>query len=206
LGAKGDPILKEIIMFALGSLFLFASPALAESPNPRVRVDTNHGVIVLELFPGKAPKTVENFLAYVREGFYDGTIFHRVIQGFMIQGGGMTPEMKRKPTKAPIMNEADNGLQNLRGTIAMARTPDPHSASSQFFINTVDNPFLNHKGKNPEGWGYCVFGRVVEGMEVVDTISKLPTTAKYGSQDVPESTVTITKMTIDQGDSSGGGK
>ncbi|NJP82783.1 peptidyl-prolyl cis-trans isomerase, partial [Streptomyces sp. AA8] len=133
----------------------------------KVRLSTNHGDIVLELNSEKAPKTVQNFLEYVDAGHYNGTIFHRVISGFMIQGGGFTPDMEQKPANAPIENEANNGLQNNRGTVAMARTNDPHSASAQFFINTVDNDFLNHTSPTPQGWGYAVFGKVVEGDDVV---------------------------------------
>ena len=142
---------------------------------PRVALETTHGAIVLELDRTGAPVTVENFLRYVRDGFYRGTVFHRVIAGFMIQGGGYTPDFRRRPTRAPIRNEADRAGPNDRGTIAMARTPDPHSATSQFFINVVDNDFLNHRGRTPRGWGYAVFGRVVEGMDTVDRIAALGT-------------------------------
>jgi cyclophilin family peptidyl-prolyl cis-trans isomerase len=171
-------------------LALAAGPALAAPP--RVALQTNHGTIILELDPERAPASVENFLAYVGEGFYDGTIFHRVIDGFMIQGGGFTADYQRKPTGGPIRNEADNGLENLRGTVAMARTSDPHSATAQFFINVVDNPFLNHRGKTRRGWGYAVFGRVVEGMDVVDAIRAIPT-GRGGpfASDVPEQPVII---------------
>ena len=150
-------------------------------------LDTSLGKIVLELEPDKAPKTVDNFLTYVREGFYDGTIFHRVIPGFVIQGGGFTADMVQKKTHDPIVNEADNGLKNLRGTISMARTPDPDSASSQFFISVADNAALDHRGKNPRDWGYAVFGRVVEGMDVVDAIVKVPTGTRGPFSDVPGS-------------------
>jgi len=170
---------------------LFAPAAEAESKPPQVVLETTKGKIVLELNPDKAPLTVENFLSYVKSGFYDGTIFHRVIQGFMIQGGGFTPAMSPKPTKAPVTNEADKGLKNDRGTVAMARTPDPHSATAQFFINLANNEFLNHKGKNPQGWGYAVFGRVVEGMDVVDSIAKVQTGAKGEFRDVPVEPVVI---------------
>jgi cyclophilin family peptidyl-prolyl cis-trans isomerase len=135
----------------------------AEDQAPKVEIKTSKGIIIIELDPKAAPKTVENFLSYVNEGTYDGTIFHRVIKDFMIQGGGFVPQMVQRKTKAPVVNEADNGLKNLRGTIAMARTMEPHSATSQFFINTVDNSFLDHTAKNARGWGYCVFGKVVEG-------------------------------------------
>ena len=140
-----------------------------------VELHTNHGVIKLELNAEKAPKTVANFLNYVKNGHYDGTVFHRVIDGFMIQGGGFDAGMKQKPTEAPIENEANNGLKNERGSIAMARTNDPHSASAQFFINVADNDFLNHSSPTPQGWGYTVFGRVVEGMDVVEKIKKVKT-------------------------------
>ncbi|MEK7795813.1 MAG: peptidylprolyl isomerase [Pseudomonadota bacterium] len=161
-----------------------------------IRMQTNHGAIVLELDAQKAPKTVANFLAYAKEGFYDGTIFHRVIAGFMIQGGGFSPGMKQKPTRAPIENEAVNGLRNNRGTIAMARTNDPHSASSQFFINLVDSDFLNFTAPTPRGWGYCVFGRVVEGMDVVDKIKAAATGTRAGHQDVPVDDVVIERVEV----------
>lgn len=161
-----------------------------------IRMQTNHGAIVLELDAQKAPKTVANFLAYAKEGFYDGTIFHRVIAGFMIQGGGFSPGMKQKPTRAPIENEAVNGLRNNRGTIAMARTNDPHSASSQFFINLVDSDFLNFTAPTPRGWGYCVFGRVVEGMDVVDKIKATATGSRAGHQDVPVDDVVIERVEV----------
>lgn len=158
---------------------------------PRVELTTSKGSIVLELDPNKAPSTVENFLGYVRAGFYDGTIFHRVIPGFMIQGGGFTAEMRKKDTRPPIQNEADNGLKNARGTIAMARTGDPHSATAQFFINSVDNTPLNHTAKNAQGWGYAVFGQVVEGLDVVDAISGVSTGVRSGMRDVPREAVVI---------------
>ncbi len=150
--------------------------ALVGAENPKVVLETTMGRIVLELYPDKAPKTVANFLTYVDEGFYDGTIFHRVIPGFVLQGGGYTADFRQKPTRPPIPNEADNGLSNLRGTIAMARTADPHSATSQFFINLVDNKRLDHTGKgDSQAWGYAVFGKVVEGMDVVDKIARVRT-------------------------------
>ena len=152
--------------------------ASAKKANPKVELTTNMGSIVLELDAAKAPKTVANFLKYVEAKHYDGTIFHRVIPSFMIQGGGFTKALKKKDTRAPIQNEADNGLKNLRGTIAMARTPDPHSASAQFFINVTDNAFLNYRSKDARGWGYAVFGRVVSGMKVVDKIRQTETTQK----------------------------
>ena len=159
--------------------------------NPKVVLDTSKGEIVIELFADRAPQTVQNFLAYVDARFYDGTIFHRVIPNFMIQGGGFTADMNQKSTHDPIENEADNGLKNQRGTIAMARTSDPHSATGQFFVNSVDNDFLNFKSKTPQGWGYAVFGKVVEGIEVVDAISAVKTKTQGGYQDVPAETVVI---------------
>lgn len=164
---------------------------------PRVRLVTSVGDIVLELDPDKAPKSVENFLGYVRSGFYDGTIFHRVISNFMIQGGGFTRDFDKKATQAPITNEADNGLKNERGTIAMARTGEPHSATSQFFINVQDNPSLNHTQKSQRGWGYAVFGRVVEGMEVVDRIRAVPTTDYGYYRNVPAEPVVIQSAVVE---------
>ncbi len=164
--------------------------------NPRVRLETGKGDIVLELNPAAAPATVENFLTYVKDGFYDGTIFHRVIKGFMIQGGGFTPDLQQKQTRAPVRNEADNGLANRRGAVAMARTPDPHSATSQFFINTVDNEFLNFRDKSAQGWGYTVFGRVVEGMETVDAIAEVPTGPARIGRDVPVEPVIIKQVDL----------
>lgn len=161
-----------------------------------IHMQTNYGTIILELFEDKAPKTAANFLAYARDGFYDGTIFHRVISNFMIQGGGFTPGMSQKVGRPPIENEAKNGVRNARGTLAMARTSDPHSASSQFFINLVDNDFLNHTAPTPSGWGYCVFGKVVDGMQVVDKIAGMPTGSKLGFKDVPLTDVLIEKVQI----------
>ncbi|WP_438970131.1 peptidylprolyl isomerase [Methylophaga sp.] len=162
----------------------------------QVQLETNHGNIVIELNKDKAPITVANFLSYVEDGFYDGTIFHRVIENFMVQGGGFDESFQQKETKAPIENEADNGLSNKRGAVAMARTNDPHSATAQFFINTVDNNFLDFKGKTPSGWGYAVFGEVVEGMDVVDKIRTLETTMRGPHQDVPAEDVLIIKATV----------
>ena len=159
-----------------------------------VLLTTNHGQITLELDADKAPKTVENFLSYVRSGHYDGTIFHRVIDGFMIQGGGFSPDMRQKPTEDPVENEANNGLSNDRYTIAMARTSDPHSASAQFFINVNDNDFLNYPGS--DGWGYCVFGKVTSGTEVVDKIGKVDTGRRSMFSDVPTEDVVIEKAEI----------
>jgi len=157
---------------------------------------TTMGDIVLELYPDKAPATVDNFVQYVKDGHYDGTIFHRVIDGFMIQGGGLDAKMDEKPTRAPIKNEADNGLKNEPYTIAMARTGDPHSATSQFFINVANNQRLNHTAKNQAGWGYTVFGKVIQGQDVVDKIKALPTTTKGIYQNVPQTPVTINKATV----------
>ena len=156
-----------------------------------IKISTTFGDMTLELDAEKAPKTVANFLEYVREGFYDGTIFHRVIDNFMVQGGGFDTNMQQKATKAPVENEADNGLKNEFGTIAMARTMDPHSATAQFFINISNNEFLNHSGKNMQGWGYAVFGKVTEGSEVLDKIRAVATTSRNGHQDVPVDAVII---------------
>jgi peptidyl-prolyl cis-trans isomerase B (cyclophilin B) len=163
-----------------------------------ITLHTNFGDIKLVLDFDKAPKTAANFQEYVEAGHYDGTIFHRVIDNFMIQGGGFEPGMKQKSTRAPIENEADNGLKNEIGTIAMARTMDPHSASAQFFINIADNSFLNHSAKTSQGWGYAVFGRVVEGMDVVNRIKGVATTRKAGHQDVPAEDVIIEKATVEK--------
>jgi peptidyl-prolyl cis-trans isomerase B (cyclophilin B) len=157
----------------------------------KVRLETSLGDVVLALDPDKAPKTVENFLAYVRDGHYDGTVFHRVIDGFMIQGGGFEQGMRQKKTRAPIPNEASNRLANRRGTAAMARTSDPHSATSQFFINVSDNAFLDFRSPDPSGWGYCVFAEVVAGMDVVDRIKAVPTTTRGGHKDVPVDDVLV---------------
>ena len=164
---------------------------MADSANPLVLLETSAGDFLIELFPDKAPKTVENFLAYVDGGFYENTIFHRVIKGFMIQGGGYGPRMDEKPTRDPVENEADNGLKNTRGAAAMARTTDPHSAAAQFFINLTDNDFLDHTGKDAQGWGYCVFGNVIEGMEAVDAIAGVKTHTRGTYDDVPVDMVLI---------------
>jgi cyclophilin family peptidyl-prolyl cis-trans isomerase len=164
--------------------------------NPEVKLVTSYGDIVLRLDSTAAPKTVANFLDYVNSKFYDGTIFHRVIANFMIQGGGMTPDMTEKATKHSIVNEADNGLKNVRRTVAMARRPDPNSASSQFFINLKDNPALDYKSKTSSGWGYCVFGRVIQGMSVVDSIAKVQTTSVGMNQDVPVKPVIIKSAVV----------
>ncbi|EKF65754.1 peptidylprolyl isomerase B [Serratia sp. TSA_198.1] len=161
-----------------------------------VTFHTNHGDIVINTFADKAPVTVENFLSYCRAGFYDNTIFHRVINGFMIQGGGFEPGMNQKDTKATIKNEANNGLKNTVGTLAMARTNDPHSATAQFFINVADNDFLNFRAENAQGWGYCVFAEVVEGMDVVNTIKAVKTGRSGMHQDVPVEDVIVTSVTV----------
>lgn len=162
-----------------------------KTKNPIVLLKTNQGDIKVELFADKAPISVKNFLQYVNEGFYNHTIFHRVIEGFMIQGGGFTKDMQQKSTHAAIKNEAENGLSNKRGTLAMARTSDVNSATAQFFINTVDNPFLDFKGKTPREYGYCVFGKVIDGMDVVDKIKKVKTSTKGPFENVPVETVEI---------------
>ena len=161
-----------------------------------VKLHTNFGVIALELDAAKAPETVKNFLAYVESGHYGNTIFHRVIDGFMVQGGGFEPGMKQKPTRAPVKNEATNGLKNDRYTVAMARTNDPHSASAQFFINLKDNDFLNHTAPTPQGWGYCVFGKVIEGQDVVDRIKAVKTGRSGMHQDVPQQDVIIERAEV----------
>lgn len=166
------------------------------STTPRVKLQTNMGDMIIELNAEKAPKTVENFLSYVKEGFYDNTVFHRIINNFMIQGGGFDVGMKQKPTHATIENEADNGLKNNRYTLAMARTGDPHSATAQFFINVADNEFLNFTSPTPNGWGYAVFGKVVEGMDVVDKIKEVKTGNKGFHQDVPLEDVILEKASI----------
>ncbi|WP_439107044.1 peptidylprolyl isomerase [Congregibacter sp.] len=163
-----------------------------------VTLNTTYGPIKLELDAEKAPATVANFLMYAREGLYDGTIFHRVIDNFMIQGGGFDADMQQKETKEPIENEADNGLKNDFGTVAMARTMDPHSATAQFFINVKDNDFLNHSGKTMQGWGYAVFGKIVDGEEVLDKIRAVPTTSRGGHQDVPAEPVIIESVVVEE--------
>jgi len=188
-----------IKVFFLGlSIFVFvfglAFSTSAAQSNPKVLMKTTKGDITIELYPDKAPLTVNNFLSYVDEKFYDSTIFHRVIKDFMIQGGGLTPDFEEKTSKSPIKNEAANGLKNKRGTIAMARTGEPHSATNQFFINHVDNSFLDY-GTASDGWGYCVFGKVVDGMDAVDAIATSPTMTKYDMQDVPRETIKIISVT-----------
>ncbi|QCU90373.1 peptidylprolyl isomerase [Thiomicrorhabdus sediminis] len=190
------------VFLTLGALAVstvLSVPAMAQSEQaqksfPQVLMETSAGTVMLELYPDKAPKTVENFLAYVNEGFYDGTIFHRVIGNFMVQGGGFTEDMNKKITRAPIMNEADNGLRNRIGTIAMARTNDPHSATAQFFINVAQNSFLDFREKTPRAWGYAVFGRVIKGMKTVNQIRSARTGFVNGMKDVPIEPITIIKM------------
>jgi cyclophilin family peptidyl-prolyl cis-trans isomerase len=187
---------KRFSLLAAAVLGLASTTIIADT---QVRLDTSRGPITLELADKQAPKSVENFLAYVRDGFYNGTIFHRVIDGFMIQGGGFTTDFQQKPTRAPIPNEADNGLKNRRGTVAMARTGDPNSATAQFFINVKDNAFLDHRGPTPQGWGYAVFGKVVDGMDVVDQIRQTPTgSGGPGGRfsDVPVTPIVIESATV----------
>lgn len=185
-------------MIAASMLAIASLPAVAQvqAPAPRVAFETSEGTIVIELAPQAAPKTVENFLAYVKSGHYNGTVFHRVISGFMIQGGGFTPDMKEKPTRGTIPLESQNGLKNTRGTVAMARRGDPNSASSQFFINVVDNARLDYP--NPDGNGYAVFGKVVEGMDVVDKIRAAPTDTRGPHQNVPVTPVVVKTAKITQ--------
>jgi cyclophilin family peptidyl-prolyl cis-trans isomerase len=189
-------------MLIPGFLFLLllqtqtATQPPAGAANPQVVVDTSLGSFTIELFQEKAPVSVENFLQYVREGFYAGTIFHRVVAGYVVQGGGYTPDLSEKPTRPPIQNEATNGLSNQRGTVAMARTRTVRSGTSQFFVNVVDNRRLDHTGYAPDEFGYAVFGRVVEGMDVVDRISKVPTTIKDGMESVPIDPVIIKGITV----------
>ena len=165
-------------------------------PAAHILMTTTVGSMTLELDADNAPKTVENFLSYVSDGFYDGTIFHRVINNFMVQGGGFTADMEQKAPQAPIENEANNGLENARGTIAMARTQDPHSATAQFFINVQDNDFLNHTGENMQGWGYAVFGKVTDGEDVLDKIRCVQTGSQAGHQDVPVEPIIIESVTV----------
>ena len=178
------------------SMFFFTSPLWAVSSNPQVILETSEGIIEIELMRDAAPISTSNFLNYVEKGFYNGTIFHRVISGFMIQGGGFTSSMKQKAANKPIINEADNGLSNLRGTLAMARTSDPHSATGQFFINHSDNKFLDHKAKSPQGWGYAVFGKVTQGLPVVDIIASTKTGSRSGMGDVPKENIVIISASV----------
>lgn len=177
------------ILICCSILFSIHGHARQASDNPMVNMSTSLGDVTIELYPDQAPETVENFLQYTGNGFYDGTIFHRVIPGFVLQGGGFTPELDRKTTREPIRNESDNGLKNLRGTLSMARLPDPHSATSQFFVNLADNPHLDHQGGSQ--WGYAVFGRIVDGMDVIDAIAGVKTTTTAGHRDVPAEPVII---------------
>jgi cyclophilin family peptidyl-prolyl cis-trans isomerase len=186
-------IRPQITLF-LSLLLLIFNPTLAQAEPVKVLMKTSQGDIQLSLDRDKAPQSVENFVQYVKSGFYDGTIFHRVIKDFMIQGGGFTSDMQKKPTRSPIQNEAKNGLKNKRGSIAMARTSAPHSATAQFFINHKDNAFLDYPSQ--DGWGYAVFGEVTQGMEVVDRIAGLATGVRNGMRDVPLETVTIEKVSI----------
>ena len=194
--------IKAIGAFLLAGC-LFAAAGLASTQlGEKVMVEmvTSKGVIQLELDAEKAPITVANFIEYVKSGHFEGTIFHRVIPGFVIQGGGMQSGMREKPTNAPIQNEADNGLKNLTGTICMARTNDPHSATSQFFINLKDNSFLDHTAKDPQGWGYAVFGKVTEGMDVVEAIAAVRTGNAGYHQDVPVDDIVIEKVSLSEGE------
>ena len=185
------------VLLAAGAVLAgLAQAAGAEPALPRVKLETSAGEIVLELRPDKAPRSVENFLAYVRKGQYNGTVFHRVIPGFMVQGGGLDTRLSERPTGQPIQNEADNGLRNERYTVAMARTSEPHSATAQFFINVADNGFLNHTAPTPQGWGYAVFGKVVSGQAVVDRISATPTGNVGRYQNVPLTPITINAATL----------
>ena len=191
---KKSALFTRLLPALLLACALLAAPQdiRAQGPDPVVKLETSMGDILVRLDARKAPMTKANFLEYVKAGQYDGTIFHRVIKDFMIQGGGMTASLREKTTRAPIKNEADNGLSNDRGTIAMARTMDPHSATAQFFINLVDNDFLNYSAPVPSGWGYCVFGKVVEGMDVVDKIAKVKTKSVGFHENVPTDMVLIT--------------
>ena len=187
--------LKKLLL-SITALALTFQIQVAQAENPRVKMETSKGTMIIELYPEKAPKTVANFLQYVNDGAYEGTIFHRVIKDFMNQGGGFTADFKKVDTRDPIQNEADNGLKNKKYTVAMARTGQPHSATNQFFINTADNDFLDHTGKSMRGWGYTVFGKVVEGQNIAGAISRVPTGPGGPFQkDVPRKTITIDKMT-----------
>ncbi len=188
--------LQRIIGFCITLSFMLVITNV-QADQPKVTFETNLGNIVIELNPDKAPKSTANFLSYAKSGFYDGTIFHRVIENFMVQGGGFTEDYKKKSTNSAIQNEADNGLKNMRGTVAMARTGDPHSATGQFFVNVVDNDFLNHRSKSQQGWGYAVFGKVIQGMDIVDKIRKTPTGGGGPFRsDVPKTTMIIKKSSV----------
>ena len=188
--------MKNILALLTGALLIITTGAAGAADNPKVKMATSMGEVTIELYADKAPVTVENFLHYVKDGAYNGTIFHRVIKGFMNQGGGFTPDLQRRPTRyPPIKNEADNGLKNTRGTIAMARTSDPDSATNQFFINTANNDFLDHKSNTLRGWGYAVFGKVVSGMDVMDRIANVKTGPRGPFRsDVPLQTVEIIRI------------
>ena len=194
---KEEFMVKNLILgiSQVGFLFLLATFTNAAANNPTVLMKTTKGDITIELYPDKAPLSVENFLSYVEEKFYDGTIFQRVIKGFMIQGGGLNVDFQEKSAKPTIQNEAKNGLKNKRGTLAMARMPEPHTASCQFFINHVDNPGLDY-GQAADGWGYCVFGKVTQGMDVVDAIANSPVMTRYSMRDVPRETIQILSVTL----------
>ena len=187
--------LKKLLL-AIATLALAFQIQLAQAANPKVKMETSKGTMIIELYPEKAPKTVANFLAYVNAGTYENTIFHRVIKDFMNQGGGFTADFKKVASNDPIQNEADNGLKNLNYTVAMARTSAPHSATNQFFINTADNAFLDHSEKSMRGWGYTVFGKIIEGQNIAGAISRVETgSGGPFASDVPTSTITILKMT-----------
>lgn len=171
---------------------------MTDAKNPKITMQTNKGTFVMELYPDKAPKTVSNFLAYAKEGFFEGTVFHRVIPGFMVQGGGFTEEMQQKPTKEQIEIESDNGLKNDLGTIAMARTNDPNSATAQFFVNVQNNDFLNYSAPTAQGYGYTVFGKVIDGMDVIHAIEKVTTGNHGGQSDVPTEAIVIEKVTVEE--------
>ena len=199
--SPGAPAAATAAVVLSALLYLAGAGAQADADRPRVTFETTQGSFVLELDRSSTPGTVANFLAYVRAGFYRGTVFHRVIPGFMVQGGGYTEGFRQRPTRAPIRNEADRAKGNNRGSIAMARTGDPHSATAQFYINVVDNDFLNHRDQTPGGWGYTVFGRVVEGMETVDRIAALPTgSGGPFAQDVPLQAVIIRETRVHPAD------
>ena len=189
-------IASLVCLLAMAGVASAAQQQGQTKPNPRVLLETNKGKIVLELYADKAPKTADNFLSYVNSGHYNGVIFHRVIKDFMIQGGGFDTSGSQKATKPPVQNEADNGLKNETGTVAMARTGDPHSASAQFFINLKNNTFLNHTAKTREGWGYTVFGKVVEGMDVVNAIAQVKVSPGRLSEAVPAEQIVITKASV----------
>ncbi|MQY60744.1 peptidyl-prolyl cis-trans isomerase [bacterium] len=189
-----------LIISIMVVLMAFATTIQANKTNPKVIMKTSMGDITIELYPDKAPITVKNFFSYVDEKFYDGTIFHRVMKGFMIQGGGLTPDFKSKPAKPAIKNEAANKLKNKRGTIAMARMPDKDSATSQFFINHADNPGLDHRDNTPEGYGYAVFGKVINGMDVVDAIANVTIMTRSGRANVPRETITIISIRLVEND------